>query len=282
MNTKNNFGNNTCKEIVENVCPYCQEHLIMNKRSFANHVRWCKQNPKYDEILNSTLTKLKSHTQKEHYTCNCAICNNEYDIYVTPYTYSIGKYKKTCSISCSKKLSALHTNKKQKVEKLSLIFKKVKYCKVCGKPVYKQNVYCSKECREYNRLKKKKKKAIYRNCCRFNFALNEYPDEFDFDLIRKYGWYKAKNHGNNLGGVSRDHRFSCNEGFKQMIDPYLISHPANCQLLKHNDNISKYVLCSLSLNELKDAVNKWNNKYGVYPNTINYEVLTRLGFHFVK
>ena len=52
MNTKNNFGNNTCKEIVENVCPYCQEHLIMNKRSFANHVGWCKQNTKYYEKIN--------------------------------------------------------------------------------------------------------------------------------------------------------------------------------------------------------------------------------------
>ena len=25
---KNNFGNKSCKEIVENICPYCNEHLL--------------------------------------------------------------------------------------------------------------------------------------------------------------------------------------------------------------------------------------------------------------
>ena len=37
------FGNDRCKEIVENICPYCNEKLIMNKRSFANHVDGAKR-----------------------------------------------------------------------------------------------------------------------------------------------------------------------------------------------------------------------------------------------
>ena len=54
------FGNDRCKEIVENICPYCNEKLIMNKRSFANHVRWCKKNPRYEEIKEKCILKLKS------------------------------------------------------------------------------------------------------------------------------------------------------------------------------------------------------------------------------
>ena len=41
----------------------------------------------------------------------------------------------------------------------------------------------------------------------------------ELNLIKKYGWYKAKNHGNNLNGISRDHMLSIADGFKNSIDP---------------------------------------------------------------
>ena len=52
------FGNDKCKEVVENICPYCGEKLIMNKRSFANHIRWCKSNPNYEKINNGYIKNL--------------------------------------------------------------------------------------------------------------------------------------------------------------------------------------------------------------------------------
>ena len=50
--------------IVENVCPYCGKHLLMNKKSFANHVRWCKSNPKYEEIRKNASEKSRISNKK--------------------------------------------------------------------------------------------------------------------------------------------------------------------------------------------------------------------------
>lgn len=109
----------------------------------------------------------------------------------------------------------------------------------------------------------KASKHYYRLQCQFNFALSDFPDEFDFDLIRKYGWYKAKNNGNNLNGVSRDHMYSVMEGYRNNVDPSIISHPANCRLIRHNDNISKLDGSTITLEELLDRIEKWNKKYNM-------------------
>lgn len=98
--------------------------------------------------------------------------------------------------------------------------------------------------------------------CRFNFNLSDFKEEFDFSLIKKYGWYKPKNRGDNLGGVSRDHMISIVEGFEKKISPKIISHPANCKLMVHNDNIRKYKNSSITIDELLERIDKWNKKYG--------------------
>ena len=46
--------------IVENICPYCECHLLMNKKVFANHVRWCKSNPKFIEKNSKFKEKLSN------------------------------------------------------------------------------------------------------------------------------------------------------------------------------------------------------------------------------
>ena len=68
---------------IEKKCPYCGETQYMNIKSYANHVRWCKKNPKYEEILQNTKEKMHNHRKRKEYTCNCVICNNEYKVYVT-------------------------------------------------------------------------------------------------------------------------------------------------------------------------------------------------------
>lgn len=276
---KDSFGNSKCKEVVENVCPYCHEKLIMNKRSFANHVRWCKQNPRYEEIRKSTISKLSSKIKKQDYICYCAICNKEYTVNVTPYQFKLGKYKKTCCDECSKKLTAQHTNTAEKVKKIkNTVYKKnihkLHYCKQCGIILNSKNKsFCSDECKQIYKLKDKTKKQVYKCLCKFTFSLNEFPNEFNFELIEKFGWYKAKNRGNNLLGVSRDHKYSREEGFKNLVDPYIISHPANCELLQHTLNSSKYIDCSITIEDLINNIKVWNNKYGKYPNKINYKLL---------
>lgn len=118
-------------EIVENICTYCGEHLMMNKKTFANHVRWCKLNPKYEENRNKTILKIKektTHTRLK-YICKCEVCGNEYEIITTEKQYNKGNYKKTCSKECSHKLSYKNSNTEQRNEKISKSLTKERYKK---------------------------------------------------------------------------------------------------------------------------------------------------------
>ncbi len=307
-------------KIVENICPYCNQNLLMNKRVFANHVRWCKANPEYEEKiklfkekLSNTYKKNNPHNIKE-YKLKCKVCGKEYKLKVTKSCYDKGKYRKTCSTDCHHKLTCINSPK-DRIYHISLGIKKyyvkngnretikdnywTKTCPNCNKEfrtIKKEQICCShtcasqykefKKCQEIIKLNDKEKlkriKTLYRNSCAFKFSLNEFPNEFDFELIKKYGFYKAKNHGNNLNGISRDHIYSCNEGFINLIDPYILSHPANCKLMLQRKNSSKYNHSNISLNDLKEKIKKWNKKYGEYPNNINYIKFELLGIKFNK
>lgn len=68
-------------------------------------------------------------------------------------------------------------------------------------------------------------------------------------------WHYHQNKINPLG-LSRgkeyelDHKFSITEGFKQNISPEIIGHYSNLQMLPKNDNRSKRIKCSITLDEL--------------------------------
>lgn len=134
-------------------------------------------------------------------------------------------------------------------------------CK-CGARHREQVKYTSGLCNcltDDDKLKREFRR--YRNRCQFRFALKNFPLEFDFDLIKKFGWYKAKNRGNNIGGISRDHMYSVQDGFINNVDPAIISHPANCKLMPHGENSSKHNKSSITLEDLKKRIDKWNKKY---------------------
>lgn len=101
----------------------------------------------------------------------------------------------------------------------------------------------------------------YRCACSFTFNLADYPTEFDFHLLEKYGWYKPSNKGDNLLGVSRDHAISVSYGFKHGIDPRIIAHPANCILMQQNKNSSKGYHSSMTIEQLMFKITLWDNKY---------------------
>ena len=102
----------------------------------------------------------------------------------------------------------------------------------------------------------------YKKLCSFKFNLSEFPFEFDFKIIEEFGWYKAKNNGDNPNGVSRDHKVSIKYGFENKIDPEIISHPANCELILQKENSKKNSKNSLTLQELLDRIENCNLKYG--------------------
>lgn len=47
-------------------------------------------------------------------------------------------------------------------------------------------------------------------------------------------------------------------GLINNIDPKIIGHPANCRLMKHNDNVSKYSDSSITIKELLERINVWD------------------------
>lgn len=137
-----------------------------------------------------------------------------------------------------------------------------KLCKNCNNMFYNINhFYCNQECRKEYRRKNLTEFQKYKLDCAFKFGIKDYPNEFNFDLIKEHGWYKPKNRGDNLTGVSRDHIYSIKKGFENNIDPKIISHPANCQLLSHPDNFSKFIRCDITIEELKQKIKEFDKKY---------------------
>jgi hypothetical protein len=54
-----------------------------------------------------------------------------------------------------------------------------------------------------------------------------------------------------------DHRYSISQGFKDKIDPFIIAHPCNLQMLKAKDNKKKNAKCDHTLEELYEKVNNF-------------------------
>ena len=165
-------------EIVENVCPHCGEHLFMNKRSFANHVRWCKYNPKYEEIRNSTIEKVKkSNTRKfgeiKQFEVECANpkCKKHFVIECKENIFNKDK-KYFCSISCANSHTVSNETKdkfrnsiKEYISKnggfgclpnnVNFLNEKKIICENCGKEFVskkKNQKYCCYDCYQHNKL----------------------------------------------------------------------------------------------------------------------------------
>jgi hypothetical protein len=226
-------------------CPYCKD--IFTKKGICSHILRTHLNVKFGSGYNGHYNEKKfkdkiSKIKKDHYNEKlgkikefevfCFKCKKSFKIKEREYTFP-KKEKYYCSAKCSHSHSFTEEQRKKCSEKTKK---------------YYQNhpeKYSSNEKRRYGRL------------CKFNFNLKKYPDEFDFDLIRKYGLYS----NNNLNGISRDHIISIDYGFKNNIDHNIINHPANCQLLKQNENASKHTNCGMTLDELEIKIFEWNKKY---------------------
>lgn len=257
------------------ICKWCnQEFQNIDHNFFANHVRWCSKNPK-DARKNLREKLRKSNTlNRIEIEKKCKKCNKNFIVIRTVKKNGIEHISKKEKKFCSRKCANGHIQTKEQNEKRSLklqgkyfgINKKERFCLICNKPIQRNKHGKCKKCyelvRKENFRKNLNEKQKYRLNCQFKFSLNDYPEKFDFTLIEKYGWYKAKNHGNNQQGVSRDHIVSINFGFKNNIDSSIISHPANCQLLRHHKNVSKGSKNTLQdVEDLKIRIIEWDKKY---------------------
>lgn len=107
--------------------------------------------------------------------------------------------------------------------------------------------------RNKNNYENPTEKDYYYSECQFKFGFS-FPNIQGYDLIKQYGIYSSTN---NLGGVSRDHIVSISYGWEHKIPPEMISHPANCQIVRHIDNIHKSTRCSITVDELANRIKLW-------------------------
>lgn len=256
------------RKLVNVVCENCHKTF---KKTLSEYKRSEKNNKKHYCSINCNREYRKKVAH--NFFKKCQFCNNEFigdnenskfcsHKCSASYNNSIRKYKKKI-ISSTGLQNILDANKKR--YNSAEYHKNPNHCKECNAELSFQkrnHVFCSIDCkRKYERKNLNEYQKYYKDC-QFKFNLSDYPNEFDFDLIKKYGWYQAKNHGNNLNGISRDHMISIMYGYENNISSDIISHPANCQLMRHNENVSKYKNCSITLDELLMRIKMWNIKYG--------------------
>lgn len=261
---------------VEIKCPYCNR--LADKRAAE-----VKRQDKHGKKVYCSKECAYSASSKKRIKYlpkikNCKFCDKEF------VSSDALKARKCCSNECAIKLArnsqtkdhdksrsekckeawknGVYTDKATKPRKRILFVEKTcPFCELKFLTKRKKAIYCSNKCAGAARKQNSSILEVYRRRCAFDFNLADFPEEFDFDLIRQYGWYSPTNKNNNLTGVSRDHMVSVKYGFENNIDPEIISHPANCKLMLQSENFLKKEKCSISFSELKERIKYWNKKY---------------------
>ena len=90
-------------------------------------------------------------------------------------------------------------------------------------------------------------KLLYRKACEFSFDPYSLPHIPGYDKLLESGIYHPVK---NPDGVCRDHMVSVAYGWRNKIDPTIISHPCNCQFLPNYDNLVKNDKSCLQIDEL--------------------------------
>ena len=169
------------------------------------------------------------------------------------------RQKSTCSRICASKKNP-PIRQPRKIRKgdvrgdadFSLVYR----CKCCGKYFRNKITKYCEICQPNIRL--------YRARCEFKFNVFDYPDKFNLDLVNEFGWYspggKKGHKTKNTNGVARDHLYTVADGFKNGVEPEMLAHPANCQLILQEDNVRKRDTSTITLEELKQRIANWNRE----------------------
>jgi len=255
-------------------CKHCEETFEVSGRTFSNHVRWCDKNPKgTNKKKFSDQQKLninnfyddKLGENKSFQVC-CFNCNKSFEV-----TEREKQFPKREKYYCSRSCSNVRVISKELRSKISSslsgrikVPREIRVCKNCNSDFEikytSKRIFCSKSC-HVEFCKSDNEYITYKRKCEFAFNIWDYPDDFDLSLIYKYGFYKPKNKGDNLNGVSRDHKISVMFGWENDIDPKIISHPANCKLMQHPENIGKNKKCSVLLEQLEKDIKQWDSTH---------------------
>ena len=169
--------------------------------------------------------------------------------------------KKVSDKLSNRKLSDQHKKNIEKGNNFNRKEKTSRTCLECNSSMLcrpsDNRKFCSPRCWVIYSEKNKEPFLLYRQRCNFDFKFEDYPNKFDLKLVEQNGWYSPSNKGNNLDGVSKDHMFSVRHGFDLGIDPEIIKHPANCNIMLHKQNQRKREKSSITIEELLERIRNW-------------------------
>lgn len=200
------------------------------------------------------------------YTLTCKHCNHDFT--VLPRS----KKRKFCGENCFKESIRNHDI--------------LDNCMVCGTSLNRrlQKKFCSKSCSttynnsiRSNESRKKQSQSLkktlvasgknrtdlkekyYAECSFKQWPKKVWENISGYELISKLGMFHPVN---NPQGAVRDHIVSKNYGWKNSIDPDVISHPANCQIIDNYANIKKGARTDLSIPILLERIENWKLNFG--------------------
>jgi hypothetical protein len=82
---------------------------------------------------------------------------------------------------------------------------------------------------------------------------------YNFDLIVSNGWYRPANHkdGYNPDGVTWDHLYRIEDGFREGVASRIMSHPANAEMITWRENQQRK-RSQITLEELIQRISHWD------------------------
>lgn len=252
-------------------CPTCgsshQSYKAMHRhkttkhpetiQSKADRILLYNKNLNYCKQCDSPLPYEKKTQQFCNSSCSATYTNNTRDpnfIFKTQNTWR-------------KKLGTIHfDNPTTKNKSYGTYIPKPKISKTCPTcdSIFvsnsKNHIFCHPTCNIT-----KNGKIRYRALCKFNINKKEHPQLFNSTLISKFGWYTPSNKGlYNPTGLSWDHLYRIQDGFSNNIDPNIMSHPANAELVPWTINKSRKH-SMITLEELYQRIAKWESGYRDLP-----------------
>lgn len=220
-------------------CKHCNTALTGNKQNmFCNQSCAAKYNNKTKSKENIAKQKASLantiEAKKQYNDVECVSCST---------MFKTANTKQNICDTCSERYS---TAKRQRI---SL---NVQHCATCGVRRVSHGRFQHVDCPHCRSI------LEFRSVCSFSFDIRKYPNELDLELLSEHGMFHPKR---NPQGVSRDHMYSVYDGHINKVDPEIIKHPANCQLMLQSDNTRKHGLSSITLEQLFERIRKWNETY---------------------
>jgi len=94
---------------------------------------------------------------------------------------------------------------------------------------------------------------------RHGFEFNSLTTDTEKELLRDHGVFDNKS---NTKGCVRDHLLSRRYGYDNNVPPEIISHPANCEIVLHSENVRRRSVRDgddqITLEQLMERINKFD------------------------